>query len=86
MLNLNDLEVNRIGEINNGVDGTDCFYQVKSKLDTEVTVEQVREVFDHAMMYEGNGPGTAYCPGCSVVKQEYHKDVFLVTAHHRYDN
>lgn len=72
-----------IGTINNGIDGTDIYIQVKCDQPQEYW--QVHDWVMQRYYRESSGPGSSFCTSCLVMAQQDVKDRFVAIIHYRYD-
>lgn len=75
----------RIGIINNGVDGSDEYLLVSGTED-DITIEHVRKWLLPQYHKECNGPGQYYCRDMSAQQVQYRANEVIAVVFHRYDN
>lgn len=78
------LNVQRIGAISKGIDGTDAYLLVTSNEDA-LDLEQVEEFLLQQWWSDSKGPGTYYCNSVRVIADPVHDNKCIAIVQHRYD-
>lgn len=76
-------KVQRIGVIEQGIDGTDEYLLIKS--DDAATADEVEHEFLNLYYRDTNHAGGYYCADVTVQQKNYSDHEFIVIVHHRYD-
>ena len=84
MKTLSKYKVQKIGEINNGIDGRDEYLLAKG-LEDDVDVSELEETY-LSLFYRDwyDYPGSYYCHHVTVQKMPFGNEAIIVI-HHRYD-
>ena len=74
----------KIGEINNGIDGTEVYISVKCESDftEEDMTNALRNIYCHQSSY----PGGQFCDMVHVTHKKYSKNEAIAIIYERYDN
>lgn len=78
-------EVEEIGSINMGCDGTDEYLHVRC-LTTEANESTVERAVMQERYREPVGPGAYFCRNATAMIKPYSDNQYVVIVHHRYDN
>ena len=77
------MSITDIGNINNGIDGTEIYLLVTC--DEASTKQQVNDFVMERYYKESTGPGYKFCNNCTVIPKPYYDSEFIVIVHIRYD-
>jgi hypothetical protein len=77
-------ETQRIGVIDDGIDGSDEYLLVTSD-DDSATAQDVETEFLNRYYRDTNRAGGYFCAAVTVQKKSYSDNEFIVIIHHRYD-
>lgn len=78
-----DIQVQRIGAIHHGIDGSDEYLLVRSNVD-DITPSDVMEILLPRYYKDCNGPGQYFCNSILAVQSTSANEV-IATVQHRYD-
>lgn len=83
METLSKYKVQKIGEINYGIDGRDEYLLAKG-IEDEVNESELEEIYLSRFYRDCDYPGGYFCHRVTVQKMPFSNEAFIVI-HHRYD-